>query len=321
MGILQPPKIYLDTCHLIMIARLRKGQLGDAKNENAYRFLDECLRNRHFGLLFSPQISLEWVDGDATLESALEIAAVIDSAELQYEVEADHFVFLYEVLAELRKIDPNLKLPNFEVLYARILGSEAIRPLGVLANEVPEYFDDGELTNELSEIAKSIPFTSVASCVRHAFEFKRKRSEIYQCRVGGHKFAYLDDLEIFSERKNKQVDWRDDVGWMKRFLRIDRILTALNPTVDVDPLLSEVKISKCPGASLYLSAYEQRIRADIAPEDNDVEDWASIQIASYADLFLTEKRLCHFLRHADKSIASRVTNKATEAEVILKQWL
>ena len=49
----------------------------------------------------------------------LEIAAVVDSAKLQYEVEADHFVYLHEVLTEVRRIAPDIKLPEFEVFYVK----------------------------------------------------------------------------------------------------------------------------------------------------------------------------------------------------------
>jgi hypothetical protein len=98
--------------------RSGKGSVPD-EVKPAYELLDDCIRNRHFGLIFSRAAALEWVDGNATLESALEIASVIDSAALQYEIELDTFIYLHEVLNQLREEHPDLVLPHFEILFVR----------------------------------------------------------------------------------------------------------------------------------------------------------------------------------------------------------
>ena len=92
-SILEAPKLYLDTCHLINIAKVRRSDISVPENRrSAYSQIDECIRSRHFGLIFNPAAPLEWVDGGATLETALEIADVVDSAKLQYEIEMDKIV-------------------------------------------------------------------------------------------------------------------------------------------------------------------------------------------------------------------------------------
>ena len=90
-----PPKIYLDTNHLINITRARKSVSPDS----AYSIIDRLLRSGRIGIIFSPAVALDWVAGDATIESAKEIAEVVDSAQLQYEIEPDSIVFLHEILA------------------------------------------------------------------------------------------------------------------------------------------------------------------------------------------------------------------------------
>jgi len=89
MGILLPPKIYLDTNHLVEIVRARK-----SRSRSVYSVIHSHLRTGNLGIIFNTAAPLEWVDGNATLDSAKELAAVLDTAPLQYEIEQDSFVFL-----------------------------------------------------------------------------------------------------------------------------------------------------------------------------------------------------------------------------------
>jgi hypothetical protein len=63
-----------------------------------------------------------------------------------------------------------------------------------------------------------------------------------------------------------------------------------------------------------------RIQAGFRAKDNDADDWASVPIAAYADLMLTERHLRGFIRQADRQVASRVTADPGEAVDILRKW-
>ena len=71
----RPPKIYLDTRDLINIAKVRKGEKPQPlESEENYRNIDKCIKS--YGcLIFNPYAALEWVEGNATIDSARGIAS------------------------------------------------------------------------------------------------------------------------------------------------------------------------------------------------------------------------------------------------------
>lgn len=316
MGIVLPPKIYLDTNHLIGITKARESRAA-----TAYSSLDRYLRNGCVGIIFSPAAPFDWVDGKATIESAKEIAEVVDSARLQYEIETDSFVFLYEIQAELRRLEPGIRLPDFEVLLLRDVNKAVPRALPVLKNLVPGFFDPGDLRDPEFEYPKEIPFSTVAEHVERAYLCKTERPTVYQERVDGHKAAYQHDLEALAGKRNKSLTSADHLGWMKRFVRVDRVVAALNPDLAVDKLLSRVDLTKCPAVNLFLNAHLARVKAKPPVHENDVDDWMIVHIVPFADVVLTERKLAHFIRQADSSLGNNVTHDPERAMDMLRPWI
>ncbi len=321
-SVLTIPKIYLDSCHLINIAKVRKGDTSVPQNRRAaYARIDDFIRTHHFGLIFNPAAPIEWVDGNATLESAFEIANVVDSAALQYELEMDTFVYLREILNELHRLDPALSLPEYEILHVRDRNQTARRALAVLVNNVPSFFDEGELLDNANELPPDVPFGTAREAVERAWKFKQDRPHVVQERVDGHKDAFGRDLAAFGNRNRKPIQQRDVIKWMKRFLRVDRILNALNMAVDVDSLLTDVEIPRCPAVNLFLNAHEKRLRAADPPHDNDVDDWLYVPVFPHADLILTERNLRGFINQADSALANKATHDPNRALEILTKWI
>ncbi len=324
-SVVEPPKIYLDTNHLIQIARLRKGVAIPQEYEAAYKRIDECIRKQHFGIVFNPAAALEWVDGKATLETAYELADVVESAVLQYEIECDFHVYLYEVLKELKRIAPGLRLPEYETFFVRRKGSGVRRPIPVLLKEVPSYFAEELKRGIVSEEATSLPdvieFSSVRGFVESAYKLKRNKPDVYRERVDGHKSAISKDLHTFGTRKDKTIQVHDRNDWIKRYLKVELICTSLNEDVDLDELLRKIDFSRCPAASLFLKAHEKRMKAGIEANDNDGDDWAFLHVFPYADLVLAERQLSHFVRQADAEYEKTVTHDPNRAIEILQPWL
>jgi len=320
--VLQSPKLYLDTNHLINIARVRKsGSLVSEGYREAYSLIDDCIRTRHFGLIFNPLATMEWVDGNATLESANEIADVIDSAALQYELEAHSFLYLHEVLRELKRLDPSLSLPEYEILHVRDCGKTVKSALLVLAEVVPGYFDKGDFSNDPDSLPQKVFFGTAREAVRQAWEFRRDRPHVFQERVNGYKGAFRQDLDAFGMRRSKPIQKHEIVQWMKRFLKVDRVLNGLNRDVDVDGLLSNIEVERCPAVKLFLSARMEKIRAANLPHDNDVDDWLYLPVVPYADLVLTERNLRSFIKQADPKLAAKATHDPNQALEILRKWI
>ena len=320
MSILKPPKLYLDTNHLINIVKVRKGISIRDEVRPAYLAIDDCIRNRHVGVIFEPAMALEWVDGNATLESAYEIADVIESAKLQYEIEIDTFVYLHEVLCELKRLDSSLCLPEYEIMHVRIADKSVRRALAVLRSSVPEFFDEGELLPRRESLPIEVPFRSVREYVDQSWRFKHEHDAIFRERVDGHAAAYEQDLETFRKRKKEPLQTNDIVDWMKRFLNVDRILKKSNADVNVDHLLRSIKIERCPAVDLFTKAQEKRIRAGNRVKDNDSDDWLSVAVVPYADVVLTERNLRAFLIQANPSLDSKVTHDPKQAMAVLTKW-
>jgi hypothetical protein len=322
MSIVEPLKLYLDTNHLINIAKVRKAAVIPDEVRTAYSAIDEYIRSWQVGLIFQPTTVLEWVDGNATIESANEIAEVVDSAKLQYEFDTDTFVYLHEVLRELKRLDSNLCLPDYEILHVRAEGKLVRRGLGVLLHSVPEFFDDCVLPPGSESLPVEMPFGSARSHVQQSWSFQHDRPAMSRERVEGHFAAYGEDLAIFQMRKKKPVQADDIVGWMKRFLNVDRILTKLNTDVNVDRLLRSVEIQRCPAIDLYIKAHQKRLRAGNNANENDADDWSSVvPVVPYADLVLTERSLRAFIVQADPSLDAKVAHDPNRIATAIAEYL
>lgn len=315
----RPPKLYIDTNHLINIANLRYGRkLPPGQSKEAYTFVDNCIK-QHYGIIFNPSAPLEWVEGKATEESAKEIAAVIDSAKLKYQFEQDSFIYAKELLYECHRQDPSIKIPKLPVMHLLSDGGSYEPAYGLLAHQVPDYFREGELPHGVKD-AKSVPkqvlVASVREHVKEAFLWKERNPELYRERVEGFKDALSDDIERANEYFKSPK--RHRIEWMKRFLKIDKILAAFNPGLDIDNIFVRIAIEECPGVRLYFLAREKRIKAGYAPKDNEVDDWLFLPVVPYADLVLIDSNLREFILQADRSLESKVVCNMTDAVDILK---
>lgn len=319
--ILRPPKLYIDTNHLINIANVRDGRkLSTGQSSEAYSFIDKRI-HQHFGVIFNPFAPLEWVEGKATEESANQIAAVIDSAKLKYQLEEDSFVYTAEVLNECHQRDSSISVPKLPIMHLLSDGGSFKPAIGTLSKQVPDYFQGCKLLPSVKDakaIPTEVPICSARRYVAETFRFKDQYPERYKERVEGYKAALQYDIEhadvFFNSRKYFIIEW------MKRHLKNARILEAFNPGLDVESALNSVDIENCPAVRLYFRSREKRIRAGNPPNDNDVDDWIFLPVVPYADLVLTERNLRTFILQADGSFKSTVVSDPTEAVAILKKW-
>lgn len=303
------PTLYLDTGHLVNIVKTRGNNSSVAEKFRAsYATLDQWIHDGQVGLIFNPASPMEWVDGNATLASSTELADVVDSAKIAFEIEGDSFVYLHEVIQELSRLDPSLTLPEFEVFFRRDFARDIRRAIPSLLQAVPRFFAEGELLENAATIPIAFPCSPVRVYVERAWEFKKSRPQVLQERVDGYGAALNQDMDTFAKRVSKAISARDVVEWLKHYLKADCIVADLNPNANVDALLAAVDIGRCPAAALFLKAREKRIRAGQAAKDNDADDWVSVPIAAYADVLLTERNLRSYLHQADKSLETRVTH-------------
>lgn len=318
--IFEPPKIYIDTGHLINIANLRHGKrLPPKQSVKTYEFIDDCIMNRHFGIIYYPAAAMEWISGGATSESAAEIAAVIDSAKLKYQLlETDTAVYQSEVLQECHRRNPDIEILNLPILQQLIPGESVTLAIGILANAVPGYIEEKYLppyVENFDSHPTAKAFVSVQFEVAHAFGYTKRNPGFYEEGIRGYKESLEIDIDLY--RRGYKPD---KVAWMKRFLHMDKILAAQNLGMDLDAILELVDLERCPATSLYFKARVKRVRAGHAATDNEVEDWLFLPVVPYADLVLTDRGFRHFIHQADSRLRSTVISNPEEAKTILQRW-
>jgi len=309
----RPPKIYLDANHLINIVRVRKGEtLPQGQSADEYRCIEKYLRS-YCGLIFNLSAALEWVEGRATAESAREIAAVVDSAKLKYILEADYLVYTREALDQCRDQNPNIRVPDFPVLQNLSDSSTLSSALGILISQVPDYLEDNRRAQveERMPFPTKVPVFSAQQWAENTLNWKQKNPETFQKRIDGFRDSLSEDIEKRAEYFSDCQSYQK--GWMKGFLKIDRILRAFNPLIDIDGVLDGIDATECSAVNLYWKVREKRMKSGNRPQDNDVDDYMSLPVVPYGDIVLTERNLRTFILQADKNLGSKVFHNVTDA--------
>ena len=311
--IVSPTKLYLDTNHLINLSRIRRNEkLPNGQSCESYKFIDKLIKN-HYGLIFNTSSPLEWVDGNATVASATIIAGILDSAKLLYMSEMDTFIYTHEILKEIKRIKPELNIPEYNVLNV-FNPNHTFKPaFSLLANHVPNYFENIILPSEFPE---EIPFATARDYALETFKWRQKKEETFLQRVVHFRESLLEDIDNADEYF-KDPD-RHHRNWVKSFLKIDLILNAYNSLQKgtVDFLTDKINFNNCPATKLYFQVRDIRIKNRKPPDDNDVDDWMYISILPYADISIIERKMKNLILQADNSYINRVfhdPDKAVEA--------
>lgn len=195
----RPPKIYLDTNHLIYITKVRKDQeLPEGLSEEHYKDLDECIKS-YCGLIFNPVATMDWVGGKATTQSTNEIAVIFDSATLKYTMPlTDELVYIGELLEQCHKLNKGIQVPDLPPL-PQILSNNSIilSPLNILVNQVPDYLEEDKLKQlkQDGKIPIEIPVFSAGKWVQQIFNQMQNNPEKYQSRIDNFMRRFNYDIE------------------------------------------------------------------------------------------------------------------------------
>jgi hypothetical protein len=318
MAILTPVKLFLDTNHLCQIVKLRKGNLAGipAKHQDAYRLLNARILTGRVGLIFHLMAAVEWVGGQATLETANDIADVLDSAPLTYHVEADTFVFTRELLDECHRSNANITVPLFDVHWCRNPSPAVTPAIFTLPKLLPDVFHLSHPTATLD----SLPFGRVSArlAVERAFNLKTSNPDLYNERGEGFAAAMMGDLNSISQRTVKTHTFQDFEEWARRYLSLDRILKALNPDIDIGATLSSIHIGRPefeqhrPATALFFKYRMKKLKESQPVKKGDVGDAEFLQVIPFADIVLTDKNHRHFIVNADPALRDKVHSDPNE---------
>jgi hypothetical protein len=147
--------------------------------------------------------------------------------------------------------------------------------------------------------------------VKQTFFWKEKNPKTYQERIGGFKASMTEDIKRRDEFFANHTQYQKE--WIKRHLKIDRILRAFNPGIDVDDVLPKIDVNYCQAVDLYWKVREKRMMSGNPANDNDVDDYLFLPVVSYADIILTERNLRAFILQADKTLESKVFHNVSDA--------
>jgi len=312
----RPPKIYLDTNHLINIADVRKGKkLPPGQSEGCYRRLDDCIRS-YCGLIFNPIATMDWVGGKASTQSISEIAAVVDSANLKYvALDADFFVYTREILDQCRKQNPSIHVPDLPPILQNVSDNSTIlSPLHIIMNHVSEYLEKSltEAIEEQGGLPNEIPVFTVVEWVNEIFKQRLQNPKNYQSRTDSFIKRFNYDIEHKDEYFRNPNHHR--LEWFKKILKVDKILKAFNPKINVDNILEKIDIKGCPAIDLLWKFHEIRMKnGNLLRDENDVDDYMFIPIVPYADVMLIETKFKGTIVQADNSLKSKVFSKVSDA--------
>jgi hypothetical protein len=317
VGIVRPPKIFLDTNHFINIAKVRRGEpLPKGQSADSYLFINQCIA-QHFGVVFLEVATLDWVDGKAAENSAREIADVLDSAKLLYLFESDTYVYLREVLDECVRVKSELHVPRFDICHLVSDGGSYEPALLKIAQCAPDAVPERAQASIMKLVetgVTEIPIKPVRDHVLQALLWKRTNPDTYKERIKGFKEMVSEDIE------GKKDYFADPAyfhaQWLKRFLKADKVLAACNNDLsaeDVDDMLTHLDLQHCPSVWLYIEAHKHRMKAGHPPKDNDVDDWSILPVVPYVDVTLVDHGFREFIIQADRDLESKVFADATDA--------
>ena len=200
-SIARPPRIYLDTNHLINVADVRKGKaLPHGQSEDDYRRIDDCIKS-YCGLIFGHAATLEWVEGSATEKRASEIAAIVDSARLKLLFEADYLIYTREILEKYQEQCPDVQVPSLPIFQELSDNCTFNSARGILANRVTDYLEEeqiGQLEKE-EGIPIEVQIVSIRRWVEGTFKWKKHNLETYRKRVSDFSFGLSHDIESLGD--------------------------------------------------------------------------------------------------------------------------
>ncbi len=120
MGIVAiPARVFIDTNHLIYMAKIAAGQSLPPDLERrrlAYLSLTKMIHRGQITPLFYEVQAWEWLRDNPSLARAKKLAALLDASPQLMMVESDPTVFAAELLTEVGRLFPHLGIPDLPLV-------------------------------------------------------------------------------------------------------------------------------------------------------------------------------------------------------------
>jgi hypothetical protein len=268
--LLQPRRVFIDTGHLINLVDVgleREVRNQSAERTRSYQRLLELVKSGYCVPLFYEPSAYEWVHGNS-LQRALEIAAVLDSAVRVKRVLHDPVVFLVEAMLECKRLDPRVPFPNVAVVDDLGRGNE----LGAWFRAGwPEEDEHPQMTPIVVERQDGRP--TVGGLVRALHGIVNQSPDMWQIALDGERTA-LEGTRATLKRLGGRGPLPEVVRrhWLRTAHLLDQVLKRIAPECDADALIAGLNLHACPSIQLKLDAYWSYAKANEAPKPHDMID-------------------------------------------------
>ena len=290
-GIVLPKRVFIDSGHLI---ELSGPTSSDDSRCVAYGRLKQLIRDGAVLPVVGFGQPFEWVRNSA--REGHEIAAVLDSAVACFECIDLTDAFVLEVLAEAVRTVHAL-LPPLPPALKPLLGPDTLiefyaqfdQKLAALAGWFP-----GLRPRRFASVHSLVD--TVAKAARHD---PSRVSEMRNLSMAFEQTRESMKLERHQARR----------AIMERIRRNDQlpvILGQLTPPVALEAILRHLDLARCPTLSLWSTFWWRMVSNQRKPDQNDPTDLAMLPAYVYADLSLTERRMCSHVRAADPRLTQTV---------------
>lgn len=292
------PRVYFDTRDVINMIEIDLGQarLTDVRRD-AYTRIANAVKFGRCTVLFNPAACFEWVEA-ANRRPWREFADFFLSAG-HAGIEVDtNFAYLFELIEELRRVAPELRVPP----------NDALRPIGQVS---PAFLALSHHHPDLAAYRTMSPLPPqewkqglLEWSERAEHRYQNDRASMRQ-RIDDWRYAVMLTRAEFRRRNANRVN---AFAWAKVQQRLGDVVASCNPEIDLDALASEFDVTQCRACSIFLNAYWRYAKGcpDKGPHDNDSDDWGQVAAIALADFSLIETPLCRHLCAGTPSLRDTV---------------
>lgn len=308
-SIFRPPRVLIDTGHLVEIARMLHGQPVRLPGgwQDAYSTILEFMRNGEVVPLFYEPLAYEWIQGTSESRQR-ELASVLDEAVAVMTVASDHVILRLEATMEAARVAPALGFQSHSPI--RRFGTDP-----ALARwKRSMYPEDASKLIRAPVYATAAGKLTVQSVVRGIAAAVQNGLDAWNEAKSGHEEAVRTTRTTqarYGRPGLPPAHWKRH--WLKTALGLDATITLHAPDQNADEIIESMDITRCPAISLKTDVLWQYARRPNEPEENDLIDLATLAPMAYADFTLTEKRLADLVRQSrHPEIAERVHRNPAE---------
>lgn len=295
-----PPRIFLDTNHLVELTRLARGEnriAQAAPRRAAYGTLLQMMGSGVVTVLTVFDQAFEW--GRRHLQDAQQLAAFLDHLSSLLDVAPQDVTFFVEAVEELRRLSGELVVP--EAIPTLVVPlSECGKAMGFFGR-----YYRGPFADEIHERIGAYRVASVADRVRASTAARHAEDTLFpHWQINAERHADVTRAQLKREHRRMPDHARRD--WLTRQYGLDVLLRETMAATRVTDLLAEMQTSRMRSFDVYADVYLRFLKGSAQLSENDFGDLVIVHASVYSDFALIEKHFAELIGQAATSMRPRV---------------